>query len=172
MRLYLRTYCTCLCYLQLIYIVFVRHCFVLVCVVLWSVSAFSLTYSLTHSLTHWPLLSCITFTYFFFNRFVPYSPSFNLLLISFLNSLTPQLTIWLLPPWLPHPPFPPADKLAAEENGDEIYKEMAAAEALKGSKRHLIHMGRNEYKRVRKKYVYLYVCMAVCVWFYVLVCDI
>ena len=100
-RLYLRTYCTCSCYLQLIYIVFARHCFVLVCVVLWSVSAFSLTYSLTHSLTHWPLLSCITFTYFFFNRFVPYSPSLNLLLISYLNSLTPQLTIWLLPPWLP-----------------------------------------------------------------------
>ena len=109
---------------------------------------FSLTASLSLiSLSLYPslhpsfLLSFYTSYYLIFYT----SPSLPSFLPSFSTSFPPSLLSFHFLPLL-HP----ADKLAAEATGgDEIYKEMAATESLKGSSRHLIYMGRNEYKKCR-----------------------
>ena len=85
-----------------------------------------------------PLVLYFLLPYFLYFTFSPSLPSFS-------TSFPPSLLSFHFLPLL-HP----ADKLAAEATGgDEIYKEMAATESLKGSSRHLIYMGRNEYKKCR-----------------------
>jgi hypothetical protein len=62
--------------------------------------------------------------------------------------------------------FSNAELQAAEEAHDERDKEMMVSEAIKGSSKHIIHMGRNEYKKVKCFLSFLIITCYTCSLFY------